>query len=58
MINVRSRQQKTVHHDRLPPIRESELSTHDESVSSMSPDPNVRPPTTTGFEHRIRMGLR
>ena len=43
IINVRSRQQKIVHHDRLSPVRESELSTHDAPVSTMPPDPNVRP---------------
>ena len=43
IISVRSRQQKIVHHDRLSPVRESELSTHDEPVSTMPPDPNVRP---------------
>ena len=43
IINVQSRQQKIVHHDRLSPLRERESSTHDESVSAMPPDPNVRP---------------
>ena len=43
IINVRSRQQKIFHHDRLSPVRESELSTHDAPVSPMPPDPNVRP---------------
>ena len=43
IINVRSRQQKIVHHDRLSPAPESELSTHDAPVSTMPPDPNVRP---------------
>ena len=42
IINVRSRQQKIVHHDRLSPVRESELSTHDAPVSTTPPDPNVR----------------
>ena len=43
IINVRSGQQKIVHHDRLSPVSESELSIHDEPVSTMPPDPNVRP---------------
>ena len=58
MINVRSKQQKTVHHDRLSPVRESELSTHDESVSSMPPDPNVRPPPTKGLRTPYQNGTQ
>ena len=43
IISVRSRQQKIAHHGCLSPVRESEFSTHDESVSTTPPDPNVRP---------------